>query len=54
MNNTTKNMLGFVALTSASAFVGSKIAKDKKKGAIIGGVAYVVAVFLYMKLRPKK
>jgi hypothetical protein len=48
------DLVGFIVLTGASAFVGSKIAKDKQKGAIIGGVGYVVAVFLYMKLKSKK
>lgn len=50
---TTKNLVGFVALTAASAYIGSKIAKNKTRGAVIGGVGYAVAVFLYMKSKTR-
>lgn len=50
---TTKNLVGFVALTAASAYIGSRIAKNKTRGAVIGGVGYAVAVFLYMKSKTK-
>lgn len=54
MENKTRDIAIFLALTAGSAFIGSKVAKDKKKGAIIGGVAYVVAVVAYMNLKGKK
>tara|TARA_X000000950_G_C13469496_1_gene479206 strand:- start:41 stop:523 length:483 start_codon:yes stop_codon:yes gene_type:complete len=50
---TKKKLVGFVALTAASAYIGSRIAKNKRRGAVIGGVGYVIAVVLYMKSRNK-
>tara|TARA_B100001559_G_scaffold316577_1_gene320326 strand:- start:1149 stop:1400 length:252 start_codon:yes stop_codon:yes gene_type:complete len=48
---TKKKLVGFVALTAASAYIGSRVAKNKRRGAVIGGVGYVIAVVLYMKSR---
>ena len=45
--------LAFVGLTAASAFVGSRIAKNKVKGALIGAALYVGGVFVYMKMKPR-
>jgi len=49
-----RNLSIFLGLTAVSAYIGSKVAKNKTKGAMIGGVGYAVAVFLYMKTKGKK
>jgi len=53
MENKPRDIAIFLALTSASAFIGSVVAKDKTKGAIVGGLAYVAAVVAYLNLNGK-
>ena len=50
-DETIRNVSIFLGLTAASAYIGSKVAKNKTKGAVIGGVGYAVAVYLYMQMK---
>ena len=55
----TKDIAIFLSLTGVSAYVGSQIAKQKKEGATIAGVAFFAGVssaiiYAYLNIKRKE